>query len=195
MGAGWGELRVGPCGALTRTVPGLAGEVGCVRGQALPYMEQQDWAGGFSQKEKDPQGNFGEFSCSSSSSLLSTKQPGTPAGVWGSSSPNQSPNPKHRGECPHWRDLRPQASGRVHMAEGPARTHSPEEGECLNLWVQGLLESWAAWVLVGIEKSWARPPELAAAKKTSKTGLASLKSAGFFKIVLLFFEVILYYHF
>ena len=28
------------------------------------------------------------------------------------------------------------------------------------------------------EKSWARPPEMDAAKKTSKTGLASLKPAG-----------------
>ena len=42
VGTGWGELRVGPCGTLTRTVPGLAREVGCVRGQALPCMEQQD---------------------------------------------------------------------------------------------------------------------------------------------------------
>ena len=28
MGAGWGELRVGPCGTLTWTVPCIAGEVG-----------------------------------------------------------------------------------------------------------------------------------------------------------------------
>ena len=41
-GTGWGELRVGPCGALTRTVPSLAGEVGCVRGQALPCVGKQD---------------------------------------------------------------------------------------------------------------------------------------------------------
>ena len=39
MGAAWGELRVGPCSALTWTVPGLAGQVGCVRGQAIPCME------------------------------------------------------------------------------------------------------------------------------------------------------------
>ena len=32
----------------------------------------------------------------------------------------------------------------------------------------------------GKEKSWARSPELAAAKKTNKTGLASLKTAGGF---------------
>ena len=42
VGASWGELRVGPCGVLTQTVTSLAGEVGCVRGQALPCMEQQD---------------------------------------------------------------------------------------------------------------------------------------------------------
>ena len=59
IGARSRELRVGPCGALTWTVPGLAGEVGCVRGQALPCIEQQDWAGGFSQKEKDPGGTLG----------------------------------------------------------------------------------------------------------------------------------------
>ena len=40
LGTGWKELRVGPCGTLTRTVHGLAGEVGCVRGQALPCMEE-----------------------------------------------------------------------------------------------------------------------------------------------------------
>ena len=43
---------------------------------------------------------------------------------------------------------------RVRTLEGPETTgtgesaqdgtpHSPEEGECLNLWVQGALESWA----------------------------------------------------
>ena len=32
----------------------------------------------------------------------------------------------------------------------------------------------------GTEKGWARSPELAVAKKTSKTGLASLKPAGLF---------------
>ena len=36
------ELGVGPCRALTRTDPSLAGEVGCARGQALPCMERQD---------------------------------------------------------------------------------------------------------------------------------------------------------
>ena len=39
MGTGWRELRVGPFQAMTQTVSGLAGEVGCVRGQALPCME------------------------------------------------------------------------------------------------------------------------------------------------------------
>ena len=32
-------MKVGPCATLTLTVPGLAGEVGYVRGQALPCME------------------------------------------------------------------------------------------------------------------------------------------------------------
>ena len=38
---------------------------------------------------------------------------------------------------------------------------------------QRLPECWSE-----TDKSWARPPELAAAKKTSKTGLAGLKPAG-----------------
>ena len=33
-------MKVGPRAILTRTAPGLAGEVGCVRGQALPCMEE-----------------------------------------------------------------------------------------------------------------------------------------------------------
>ena len=41
VGASWGELRAGLCGALAQTVPALAGEVGCVRGQALPCTERQ----------------------------------------------------------------------------------------------------------------------------------------------------------
>ena len=92
VGASWGELRVWPCGALTRTVLSLAGEGGCVRGQALLCMERQDWAGGFSQKEKDPRGQFGEISWNNSSSLLATWLPGAHAGLWGT----LSPNPKHR---------------------------------------------------------------------------------------------------
>ena len=144
VGTRWGELRVGLCGALTWTVPGLAGEVGCVRGQAFPCMEG---AAGFSPKEKDPQGHFREFFCSHSSSLLPTRQPCAPTGMQGI----LSPNPKHggrvhttprpqapTGESTTQRDLRPQALGRVRIKEGPVRahTHSLEEGECLNLWVQ-----------------------------------------------------------
>ena len=60
MGTGWGELRVGPCGTLTQRVPSLAGEVGCVRGQALPCMEghsieQED----FLKKKKTLRGTLG----------------------------------------------------------------------------------------------------------------------------------------
>ena len=46
---------------MTQTAPGLAGEVGCVRGQALPCTEE---ATGLSRrifpKEKDPPGHFGD---------------------------------------------------------------------------------------------------------------------------------------
>ena len=38
-GTGLGELKVGPHVILTLTAPGLAGEVGCVRGQPLPCTE------------------------------------------------------------------------------------------------------------------------------------------------------------
>ena len=38
----------------------------------------------------------------------------------------------------------------------------------------------------GTEKGWARSPELAVAKKTSKTGLASLKPAGHFLFCFVF---------
>ena len=60
MGTGWGDLRVGPCGTLTQRVPSLAGEVGCVRGQALPCMEghsieQED----FLKKKKTLRGTLG----------------------------------------------------------------------------------------------------------------------------------------
>ena len=48
-------------------------------------------------------------------------------------------------------------------------------------------------MLVRTQKTWARPPELDAAKKTSKTGLASLKPAGGFSFFL--FKLILYYFF
>ena len=42
--AGWGELRVGPVGALNWIVPCLVGEVGYIRGQALVWsgrLEQE----------------------------------------------------------------------------------------------------------------------------------------------------------
>ena len=100
-------------------------------------------------------------------------------GVWGASSPNS----KSREEC---NSEGPETTGigeSVHHGRLQAYTHSPEEGECLNLWVQGatgelgwrLPECW-----LGTEKSWARPPELATAKKTSKSGLVSLKPTGGF---------------
>ena len=46
------------------------------------------------------------------------------------------------------------------------------------------------------KKSWARPLELDAGRKTRKTGLASLKPPGlFFCFFGFFFKVILYYYF
>ena len=76
LGAGQGELRVGPCGALTQqslsTWRGGLSE----NGQAIPCTEG---VAGLSRrifsKRKRLSGHFGEFSCSSSSSLLSTGTP------------------------------------------------------------------------------------------------------------------------
>ena len=58
---------------------------------------------------------------------------------------------------------------------------------------QKLPECWSQ-----TEKSWARPPDLATDKKTSKTGLTSLKPAGLFlslSLSLSLSKVIIYYHF
>ena len=137
----WSSWRGGLC---ERTGPSLYGVAGLSRR--------------ISQKEDTP-GHFGEFSCSSSSSVLSTWPPSTPAGVWRVLSPNRK---QHLGESAHVGvGLRPQAST-VECAcltsEGPkatgtkesanqgrplSHTHSPEESECLNLWVWRPLESWA----------------------------------------------------
>ena len=85
----WGELTVGLCGTLTWTVPGLAGEVGCVRGQALPSMEgATELSRRIFPKRKKPSGNYGEFPCSNSSSLLRT--PPLVRALYAST-----------GECPH----------------------------------------------------------------------------------------------
>ena len=48
---------------------------------------------------------FGEVSCSNSSSLFSTWLPVAPPGMWGASNPHL----KHRGEFAPWRALSPQA--------------------------------------------------------------------------------------
>ena len=101
MGAGWGELKVGPCGTLDRTVPGLPGEVGCVRGQALSCMERAAELGRMIlPKRKRPSG-----------------------ALWGIPLQQQLQSPLHpathlSGECAHrlgsvftssWKELRPQA--------------------------------------------------------------------------------------
>ena len=115
MRAGWGELRVGPGRTLTQTVPGLAGEVGCVRGQAFPCTEG---ATGLSrrifQKRKRP--------------LVA---------LWGIPLQQQLQSPLHPATHPSrehvhppgsvctssQRELRPQEPGRVQIKEGSAHTH------------------------------------------------------------------------
>ena len=139
-------------------------------------IEQED----FLKKTKTLRGHFGEFPCSNSSILLSSQLSGTPSGLWGLSSPNL----KHWGESAH---LRPQAPRRVLITEGPMHTpisprrvhastcrsscrwrHGPETAQLCQS------AGWE-WRRAGL-----RPPELAAAQKTSKTGLPSLKPAGLF---------------
>ena len=63
--------------------------------------------------------------------------PGTPTGAWGASA-----HILNTRESATQRDLRPRHQGECAPWKAP-RTGSPEEGARLNLWVQGLLESWA----------------------------------------------------
>ena len=49
--AGWGELRVGPVGALNWIVPCLVGEVGYIRGQALVWSSRLDLEEFFKKKK------------------------------------------------------------------------------------------------------------------------------------------------
>ena len=60
-GAGLGELKVGLHAILTRTAPCLAGEVGCVGGQALPCLEGATGPSRriFSEKKKNLWGTVG----------------------------------------------------------------------------------------------------------------------------------------
>ena len=51
MDAGWGELRVGPVGALNWIVPCLVGEVGYIRGQALVWSSRLDLEEFFKKKK------------------------------------------------------------------------------------------------------------------------------------------------
>ena len=152
------------------TVLGLAREVGCVRGQALPCMERQDWAGGFSQKEKDTWGHFGEFPFSSSSSLLSTQLPAQHSygGVGGSKPKSEAPGRVHTsGEgC--------ETTGtekRVRITEG--LEHAPISWRRVSAWTcgsRGQLESWARgcpsagweWRRAGLGRlSWLQPKRTA----------------------------------
>ena len=146
-------------------------------------MEWQDWTGGFSQKEKDPQGHCGELSWSSSSSLLSTWLPSAPAGLWGIS----SPNPKHWGESAHhtkttgtnWGECNSERHQTKDTGEsanqGRPRACTPIAWSRVSAWTCGS-GPWragpqAAQVLVRTEKSWARLPELATAKKDQQNWL------------------------
>ena len=151
MGAGWGDLRVWPCGALTRTVPGLDGEAGCVRGQTLPCtegaregrIEQED-----SLKKKKTLGGTLGNSPAATAPVSSppghlpfwecAHRPGSVCTHWSLYAPTW--------ECPHLISEGAETTGTGESAnQGRPRAHtqSPEEGECLNLWVWGPLESWA----------------------------------------------------
>ena len=90
MGAGRGELRVGPCGTLSRTVPGLAGEVVCERTGPSLYggsrrIEQED----FPKKKKTLGGTLGN----SPAATASVSSPPGHLPVQGLCTPT--------GECPH----------------------------------------------------------------------------------------------
>ena len=161
MGASWGDLRIGPYEVLTMAVSGLAGEVGCVRGQALPCTEG---AAGLSRrifsKRKRPSGSlWGILLQQQLRSVFSP--PGHLALPWGcgghwaqilnTRGRVHTWDHRHRlgsmgtlgrpctttlkGESATQRNVRPQALGRVQIKEGPTHghTHSPEEGEWLNL--------------------------------------------------------------
>ena len=83
---------------------------GLVRGQALPCMERQDWAGGFSQKENTFGGTLGNSPAAQVQYPLHLAAnlviPGKCGGV-------VSPNPQHPGNCtPQGGGLRPQAPRR-----------------------------------------------------------------------------------
>ena len=115
-------------GLCEKTGPSLYGVTGLSRRNISKRKEK-----------RDTQGQFGEFSCSSSSSLLSTWPPSTPVGMWGT----PSPHPSHRRVCEPGRAPGPtsEAPGRVHTTKGPMCARRPEESECLNLPDQRLLES------------------------------------------------------
>ena len=136
-------MKVGPLGTLTQTAPGLAGEVGCVRGQALPCTEGATGVSRriFPQKKKTLRGTLGN----SPAATAPVSSP--PCHPWGDcvhliseGAETQAPT---RGGCPvtrsvpsnqeyahppgsvytsSQRELRPQAPGRVRIKEGSART-------------------------------------------------------------------------
>ena len=102
------------------------------------------------------------------------------------------------GECTPWRASAHiwDARESTHHEKPCARTGSPEESTHPNLQDQRLLGSWVGgWPSTNQELRRVKlsPPQPPAAKKTSKTGLASLKPAGGFSFFL--FKLILYYFF
>ena len=101
---------------------------------------------------------------------------------------NQGECNSETGDRRHW--------GECESKKAPCRhacTQSLEEGECLNLWVWGHWRSGpeAFRVLFGMEKSWARLPELATAKKGQQNWLG--QQACFLFFVFLSNSLFFYY--
>ena len=186
VGTNWGELRVGPSGALSQTVPSLAGDMGCGRGQALPCAEGAEGAAGLSRrifsKRKRPLGAL--WGILLQQQLQSPLHPATrrSLGVWGASqirSTRESEHltgplgtpPRHQGEyTPGGPETTSKAPGSVRTGTS---TYSLEDSECLNLWVQRL--PWS-----GTEKSWVRPPESGCSQKHQQNWLGRFEASRLF---------------
>ena len=156
-------------------------------------MEWQDWARGFFQKEKYPWEHFGEFSCSSSSSLISTHLPGIPVELWGGYEAQilsmgwgtcTSEGPETTGtDMGEYNSERPENPGRLHT-----HTHRwvPEPvgmGTARKLG-QRLPECWSSWRRAGLGSlSWLQP------KKDQQNWLGQFEASrlvGFFWFLFLF---------
>ena len=151
---GWGELRVGPYWALTRIVPGLVGEVGCGRGQALVWrgrLEQEEFLK--KKKCKKRHSATGEFPYSSRFGLLPTQPRSAPhSGTEGPSEPTpeapgkvctrtcrtrgclaQGAHPQPQRECSPWKaphslPQQPQDSAHQNWPDQEAAPHATPTG-------------------------------------------------------------------